>query len=158
MCSIVTNCWFVRVMRQIGVCLQIWGRSPPLTESFYPATELLCTHCRHLRRMSREMWKYTYNHMDSLHPFTSPLSLSHTHTHTHIHANTPLLTGGLAPSSGLNDIIGCQGYKDTACREKGGWGRGRAMHTHTYTLTHTHTQPEKERREGCWCIGYQKRK
>ncbi|AWP00339.1 putative lysine-specific demethylase 6B-like [Scophthalmus maximus] len=41
----------------------------------------------------------------------------------HTHAGSPLLARGLAPSSGLNDIIGCQGYKDTACREKGGEGQ-----------------------------------
>lgn len=51
---------------------------------------------------------------------TAPMSKSHT--------NTPLHAWGLDPCSGLNDIIGCQGYKDTACREKGGWGTGRAIH------------------------------
>lgn len=113
-------------------------------------TELLYKYCRHLRRVGREkkieMWKYTLNPMDSLHsPSLSP-SLSPCYNHTHIHANTPLLAWGLAPSSGLNDIIGCQGYKDTACREKGGWGIGRAMHI------------AWKRKEGGWHIGYQERK
>lgn len=47
---------------------------------------------------------------------------------SHTNANTPLFAWGLPPSTGLNDIIGCQGYKDTACRERGGRGIGRAIH------------------------------
>lgn len=66
------------------------------------------------------------NPKDFLHFAAPPPSLSMSRSHTN--ANTPFLAGGLPPSSGLNDIIGCQGYKDTACREKGGWGIGRAIH------------------------------